>query len=181
MLLTQLKGAALSLGTLGVIVSGAVVLGQSNRGQARPMPLPPTQEIRKDANPDRSAPPTSDDRTEAVERKLDRILKALDRIVGDPPSAFSTVVSAPFGQTATVLTQATRPPSPPVPLDELPGAPPQGASISQRLACVETALGLTEGRLRKLEARLTGLEKHVGVTTEGAVPGSTEPTSRPAN
>jgi hypothetical protein len=208
MLLTKLKGTALSLGTLGVIVSGAVVLGQSNSGPGRP--IYPTQEFRKDAapTPSQKKAPTSDDRTDAVERKLDRILKALDRLAGDPALPVSNFVVNPvvnpFGQLAPVPSTAANPvrdhattetfPSPepvivghatePAETDRLTTVRPsmiavrQGLSISQRLQSVEEALASTNERLAKLEARLAGLEKHVGVNFKETLP--TLPTPQPS-
>ena len=152
MLLTKLKGAALSLGTLAVIVSGAVALGQSNPGPRRA--LHPAQESRKDANPQpaQPEPAISDDRTDVVERKLDRILNALDRLVG-ASSVGPTVVSEPADdelQTTRVnaSVEPGRPDDPPLErvrdlamMHDLPALPRtrEGASISQRLEAVEKA------------------------------------------
>jgi RNA polymerase sigma factor (sigma-70 family) len=171
MLLTKLKVTVLSLGTLGLIVSGAVVLGQSSPKPVRP--IEPTRESREDANPSpaQESSPASDDRTAAVERKLDRILKALDRIVGhDSPNVDFTVVSDSVDQASAVRTllPAVEHSSEPgrQEVHELPSLPQrrEGASISQRLEAVEKALDSTQVQLQTLEARLIGLEKHVGVS-----------------
>jgi RNA polymerase sigma factor (sigma-70 family) len=182
MLLIKMKGIALGLGTLGVIVSGAVVLGQSNAGPAGP--FPPTQEHRKDAapSPAQKAAPTSDDRTDAVERKLDRILNALDRLAGVPTSVGPTMVRDPFKTEDVQYLPTADEPAPSRPQDpsnarelaELTSPPTRVASISQRLKAVEEVLESTKDRLARLEARLTGLEKHVGVNFTETRPSTPE-------
>jgi RNA polymerase sigma factor (sigma-70 family) len=179
MLLTKLKATVLSLGALGVLVSGAVVLGQSNPDHGRR--FIPMQELQKAgaAIPSQKAAPASDDRTDAVERKLDRILKALDRFV-DPTSVGPAVIRDPFETMAVEMPTPVAPlPEPRRPEDPRnarvlvePASPPtREASISQRLKAVEEALDSTKDRFARLEARLTGLEKHVGVVAvEPAVP-----------
>jgi RNA polymerase sigma factor (sigma-70 family) len=177
MLLTKLKATVLSLGALGVLVSGAVVLGQSNPDHGRR--FIPTQELQKAgaAIPSQKAAPASDDRTDAVERKLDRILKALDRLAGSTPGPVNMVDLNPPVEHPTTraepLPQPERPDHPRLAVETdptLPGAR-EGASISQRLTAIEKALDSTQLQLQKLAARLTGLEKHVGVVAvEPAVP-----------
>jgi RNA polymerase sigma factor (sigma-70 family) len=192
MLLTKLKGTVLSLGTLGVIVSGAVVLGQSNSGPMRKLYL--TQETKQAADPRaaQKAMPSDGDETDTVERKLDRILKALDRLAGGPPGTGNLVARDPFEQTEARrdLTKRADPsPEPGKPEDQylarlFPHASPlprEGVSISQRLTSVEKALQVAQDRLQKLETRLTGLEKHVGVVIEGAVSGPKDPAKNPAS
>jgi RNA polymerase sigma factor (sigma-70 family) len=68
MLLAKLKGVVLGTGTLVLVVSGAVVLAQSGPKPAGPGP----------SQPDRAA---------AMEKKLDRILDALDRLAPIAPPA----------------------------------------------------------------------------------------------
>jgi hypothetical protein len=179
MLLTKLKATVLSLGTLGVIVSGAVVLGQS--GSKPVLPLDATQESRKAYQPTaKKALPISDDETVAVERKLDRILKALDLLVGTIASGGAEVVSDPFTQTDKEQTKITSLPALPEPLHEvrelppLPPTPVREASISERLQAVEHALSSTQAGLQKLHMRLTRLENHVGVNVEETRPPTPE-------
>jgi hypothetical protein len=71
MLLAKLKGIVLCMGTLAVVASGAAVLAQSG----------PT--------PKGGGAPAEPDRTTAMERKLDRILDALERLSGATPSTLS--------------------------------------------------------------------------------------------
>ncbi len=182
MLLTKLKGAALSLGTLAVIVSGAVVLGQSNPGTRR---VHPTQESRNDATP-QPAPPqplSRADRTDVMDRKLDIIMNALERIVGTL-SVGPTVVVEPADEQIQTTRVRVAPVPVAAPADDLQPAierddalprTPGGASISQRLEAVEKALESSVRVQQRLNARLTRLEKHVGVATDGAVPGAPPP------
>jgi RNA polymerase sigma factor (sigma-70 family) len=179
MLLTKLKGAALSLGTLAVIVSGAVVLGQSNPGTRR---VHPTQEIRNDATPQPAPPPplSRADRTDVMDRKLDIIMNALERMVGTL-SVGPTVVSEPADEQIQTTRVGVEPVPVAAPADDLQPAierddalprTPGGASISQRLEAVEKALESSVRVQQRLNARLTRLEKHVGVATAGAIPGA---------
>jgi hypothetical protein len=144
------------------------------------------QDTRKDAMPSPAQPasPTNDDRTDAVERKLDRILNALDRLAGVPTSVGPTMVRDPFKTEAVqYLPTAVEPlPEPSRPEDPRnarvlvePASPPSRvASISQRLKAVEEVLESTKDRLARLEARLTGLEKHVGVNFTDTRPSTPE-------
>ncbi len=103
MFLAKLKGIALAVGTMTVVVSGAVVLGQSGSGagtgagpQSGTNPQPASSREKTGA----AVRSDQDDRTAALEKKLDRILEALERL--------SQVPTPPGGNTAAV--PSTRPP-----------------------------------------------------------------------
>ena len=77
MFVAKLKGIALAVGTMTVAVSGAVVLAQSGP-RPEPKPAIPAAETRAEVRAD------PDDRTAALERKLDRLLEALERMSRTP-------------------------------------------------------------------------------------------------
>ena len=75
MLVAKLKGIALAVGTMTAVVSGAVVLAQSGPGTTvRAGGLGPGGDEGRRSRRD------SDDRAAALEKKLDRILDALERM-----------------------------------------------------------------------------------------------------
>ncbi len=79
MLVAKLKGIALAVGTMTAVVSGAVVLAQSGPGSgAGARPAEPR--LSKPAEPKGAGANDQDDRTAALEKKLDRILEALERL-----------------------------------------------------------------------------------------------------
>ena len=79
MLVAKLKGIALAVGTMTAVVSGAVVLAQSGPGSgAGARPAEPR--LSKPAEPKGAGSNDQDDRTAALEKKLDRILEALERL-----------------------------------------------------------------------------------------------------
>ena len=78
MLIAKLKGIALAVGTMTAVVSGAVVLAQSGPG-SQSGPADSGTETKVAARRD------SDDRAAALEKKLDRILDALDRMTKTAP------------------------------------------------------------------------------------------------
>jgi RNA polymerase sigma-70 factor (ECF subfamily) len=80
MLFAKLKGTIWGLGTIGVLVSGAIVTAQDTVDRTARVPIA--------SNADRQA---------AMERKLDRIISALDRLSG-------TVAAQPSGSRAMVTT-----------------------------------------------------------------------------
>ena len=90
MFIAKLKGIVLAVGTMTVVVSGAVVLGQSGSGNYGPRaesgaaPQPASER----STPGTTARADQDDRTAALEKKLDRILEALERLpqVAPPPA-----------------------------------------------------------------------------------------------
>jgi RNA polymerase sigma factor (sigma-70 family) len=96
MLLAKLKGIVLGTGTLALVITGAVALAQSG---------PKSQGL----------PPSEADRAAALEKKLDRILDALDRLARSAPAA------PPIGYNPATQRQ----PGPAVPADTI--APPQVA------------------------------------------------------
>ena len=77
MLFAKLKGIALAAGTMTAVVSGAVVLAQPGP-KSVPMPTVSTAETTVEARRD------SDDRAAALEKKLDRVLDALERLSHSP-------------------------------------------------------------------------------------------------
>ncbi len=89
MLVAKLKGIALAAGTMTVVVSGAVVLGQSGSGNVGPRAESGAtpQPANARSTPGNTALSDQDDRTAALEKKLDRILEALERLpqVAPPP------------------------------------------------------------------------------------------------
>jgi RNA polymerase sigma factor (sigma-70 family) len=78
MLFTKLKAISLGIGVMTAVISGAVVLAQSGPPQG------PAGHMVKVVKPP-EAPPSGDDRTAALEKKLDRILDALDRLSRPAP------------------------------------------------------------------------------------------------
>ena len=82
MLFAKLKGIALAAGTMTAVVSGAVVLAQSGAGTG-PAPKPgPSgrQAVNQPAEIGVAGRSDPDDRATALERKLDRVLEALERL-----------------------------------------------------------------------------------------------------
>jgi hypothetical protein len=106
MLFAKLKGISLGLGLMTAVVSSAVVLAQSGPGPQGP--APGGQPIKVEKAPE--APPSGADRTADLEKKLDRILDALDRLSRPiPPSEPDTVQPVPV----TMLVEGgSQPPSP---------------------------------------------------------------------
>src|SRR5262249_798438 len=95
----KLKGMVLGVGTLAVVVSGAVVLAQSQSRPSSPLkpagttnePLlpqsgPAARDLTgKPVSADGTSKPDELDRAAALEHKLDRILDALDRLSRPAP------------------------------------------------------------------------------------------------
>ena len=91
MFIAKLKGIALAIGVMTAVVSGAVVLGQAgsddtgSRGGS-PTTKPARGNAAVDQGPATTAPgsenrSSQDDRTAALEEKLDRLVKVLERTV----------------------------------------------------------------------------------------------------
>jgi RNA polymerase sigma factor (sigma-70 family) len=152
MLLAKLKGIFLGLGTLAAVVSGAVVLAQPGpRQDTVPLP-PPKGDVLVEVPQGVKHAPDQADRTAALERKLDRILDALDRLsrtapspvtdlapssgieTGPPTPANPSVVQPPpradFGPGAAPIAPVREPEDPQEPraamADELPDLPQVG-------------------------------------------------------
>jgi RNA polymerase sigma factor (sigma-70 family) len=83
MLVAKLKGIALAVGTMTAVVSGAVVLAQSGPGSQSGPAIPSADSGTETKVAARRDP---DDRAAALEKKLDRILDALDRMTKSEPS-----------------------------------------------------------------------------------------------
>jgi RNA polymerase sigma-70 factor (ECF subfamily) len=120
MLIAKLKGIALGIGTLATLVAGAVVLAQP-----QPEPVPKAAQnhpliVSAPAPMVNPPPPTSEaDRTAALEKKLDRILDALDRLSGTAPTP---------SRNGPLLPAMTSPmPVPSLP----PGAPPPDSNLPE--------------------------------------------------
>ena len=77
MLVAKLKGIALAVGTMTAVVSGAVVLAQSGPGSQSGPAIPSADSGTETKVAARRDP---DDRAAALEKKLDRILDALERM-----------------------------------------------------------------------------------------------------
>ena len=97
MLLTKMKGIVLGLGTLGAIVSGAFVLAQSGPGTAVQRDAPARSKayfFRETPIAVEPASQSDTDRTAAMEKKLDRILDALDRFAKTAPNPTVASISS---------------------------------------------------------------------------------------
>jgi hypothetical protein len=133
MFLAKLKGIAIAAGAMTVVVSGAVVLAQGGP-KAKPGRIGPEAEAKVAAWSDRYA---SDDRAAALERKLDRVLEALERL----PQAAETPRTRTVG--------AALPKLPDIHPSETP------RSLPDRVQAVEEQIqGILE-RLKRLEAQST--------------------------
>ena len=85
MLLTKLKANGPKSGNTGCDRFRRCC-ARSIESRTRPTAQPDARNRKAaELKPAQKAAPTSDDRTDAVERKLDRILNALDRLAGGPP------------------------------------------------------------------------------------------------
>jgi RNA polymerase sigma factor (sigma-70 family) len=173
MLLARLKVFALCMGAVAAFCSGAVVVAQ-----AQPQ------------NSDR--PPVDSDRTAAMERKLDRIITALDRLTGTAANESAPLGTA--GDPARLLEEAVRSDA----ADNIRVARAQAAAnfarsliqdksvspsgsrlplrdrqklpLSDRMDAMERALDAVQQRIQQVEKRLDALDKRVGLARDpGAV------------
>src|SRR5262249_2341411 len=112
----------LGFGTLAAVVSGAVVLAQPGpRQETVPLP-PPKGDVLVQVPQGVNHAPDQADRTAALERKLDRILDALDRLSRTAPSPVADLAPSSGIETGTA-TPAKQPVPGPPPRDIGPGAP----------------------------------------------------------
>jgi RNA polymerase sigma factor (sigma-70 family) len=110
MLVAKWKGIMLGLGTLTAVISGAVVLAQTGRVEVVAQTRAPEAALAPalaQVNPSQRA---AADRTDALERKLDRILSALDRLTG--PSERPTAGVGPPGSATKPSGNRLREPPP---------------------------------------------------------------------
>jgi RNA polymerase sigma factor (sigma-70 family) len=157
MLLSKLKGIALVIGSSLAVVSGAVALGQSGPGP-------------------QSTGPAEFDRMTIMERKLDRIIDALDRMTGSMPGSSNVAKYANQpgaiypsygkGSSSGKGSTVTVPWAGPNDLAHgLPGGPatqpakgvaPPG--LAERVAAVEQDLRTVQQLLEQLAGRVNELE-----------------------
>jgi hypothetical protein len=180
MLVAKLKGIALAVGTMTAVVSGAVVLAQSASGPGpgpQPGPAGPQAEARATGRSDQ------DDRVAALEKKLDRVLDALERLSRTPAplpnhvglAALVDNQPAPLVNVATSGSSAPAPMPEPEPLvappapqpQEVPTLPvdrsfrPSSSSRSPqppRQASMVDRLQLLEQQMRQVQQHLERLE-----------------------
>jgi RNA polymerase sigma factor (sigma-70 family) len=179
MLLGKLKAIVLSIGALAVVVSGAAALAQSVVGQGgKAGDNSDTQYFR--AEPKKSVPGQGEEsaqgdagRISAMEKKLDRILDALERIAGSSWSSGSRSMTgagldsmrARDGRQARDHAAAKLP----------PGAAPVGLPETEAAGSGWAALQLPDGRvgrvaipfsLRSTNDRLEAVEKKLDQAQE---------------
>jgi RNA polymerase sigma-70 factor (ECF subfamily) len=166
MLLAKLKAIVLAVGTTAAVVSGSLVLAQS----------PP---------PKREVPPAAEDRTAAMERKLDKIIDALDHMTRNPIHTSNLAVSnsepehaatlarlaATQRETADSLLRAqvqrdARDAATAL-LSQAAGPQTQvtdthALPLADRMELVERGLSAVQQRLESLEKRLAELDNRVG-------------------
>ncbi len=192
MLVTKLKGIVLGIGALTAVVSGAVVLAQQS--QPRPVPFDdnaPSPAVTRPPLPAaRPGPaPVQDDRTAALEKKLDRILQALERMSGQAPAPDHGVrLSAPGLEPLQPGPPPAPPSDPTAPASFVDATPttPSGAfylpgsivpagklSITDRLNAAEQSLARLEQATGQLKAAMAELRILVG----GSSTPAPEPTS----
>ncbi len=154
MLLSKIKGIALIVGSSVAVVSGAVALGQTGPGP-------------------QATRPADADRMTVMERKLDRIIDALDRMTGSMPvSSTVTKPAAPFERLADAVDDDRR--KEPVPkvgasqpaLDVVrqerwrkPATGLQPPGLAERVESVERDLHAVQRLLEQLDGRVKDLER----------------------
>jgi RNA polymerase sigma factor (sigma-70 family) len=181
MLVSKLKGIVLVVGTMTAVVSGAVVLAQS--GPGRPVPVLPASVETKAELP--SLPPVAtgvdqDDRTTALEKKLDRVLEALEHLSPTSlPSANSTVTSSVESDAAPTTVEPPANDAAPAPAQPGPqgskrngpmGPPTREATLVNRVNFLEKQMQQVQHQLQKLEKRLQSLDARVGGSEAGPPP-----------
>ena len=85
MLFAKLKGIALGVGAMAAVISGAVVLAQSGPAtKIVAVPVDPNQPRAEYTETNVTPQSAEGDRTAALEKKLDRVLDALERMSKKP-------------------------------------------------------------------------------------------------
>jgi RNA polymerase sigma factor (sigma-70 family) len=171
MLVAKLKGVALAVGTMTAVVSGAVVLAQSgNRGAGSSDPAAAAKGWFR-SDPDGQAA--------ALEKKLDRVLEALERIAGtggprlDRPSQNDSNTMPDLGVASAARRQPHSVPFGPGPVGMPPGlAVRQGARwavdpldsrpLSDRMQAVEQQIQEILQRLGQVEEQVKSLDARIG-------------------
>jgi predicted DNA-binding protein (UPF0251 family) len=174
MLLAKLKSVAWGIGTMAVVVSGAVALAQPTGGSTQAG----------------GGTQTESDRAAAMERKLDRIISALDRLSGTVGTS-STVITDPLAP-ERVEAEPTLPTSEVAATVEavvvgdspLTSADTHKLPLADRVEAVEQTLRKVRDRLMQLEQRFNELDKRVGGAAGSRVMhidrGTVIPSSEPA-
>jgi RNA polymerase sigma factor (sigma-70 family) len=169
MLVAKLKGIALAFGTMTAVVSGAVVLAQS--GQPGPNDPAAATKGWTRSYPEGQA---------ALEKKLDRVLEALERISGtggprlDRPSqgyvnsmSDLALPSSVAKRPANAVPAGPGPGGMPPGLAEPPGAgwavdPQDSRPLSDRMQAVEQQIQGILQRLGRVEEQLKSLDARIG-------------------
>jgi hypothetical protein len=140
MFVAKIKGIALAVGAIAAVVSGAVVLAQPGP-RAKPGLVGPQAEAKVAARSDQ------DDRAAALEKKLDRVLDALERLSRTPPprsddvGLATSVEARPVPEAIESVPGETPdlPPTNPTPESDLAVPPPatrlapaQGTALPER-------------------------------------------------
>jgi RNA polymerase sigma factor (sigma-70 family) len=159
MLVTKLKGIALAVGTMTAVISSAVVLGQSGQPGVGPgrenVPTKAESRSGEDGQPGSMGKvgilfnsADRDDRAAALEKKLDRVLEALERLSSREEPPFRT-----HGRVVNSVSRGSSSERPPSATDGPPDQPghgkpeaPSGNPPDQPAQGKETARG--EGSLQ---------------------------------
>ena len=178
MLFAKLKGIVLGLGTLTAVVSGAVVLAQS-RPPAPEAGQPPAATVELKKKPPGPAFESSVlSANAALERKLDRILDALDRLsrtTPAPPSDLEPLTPPRFEQNAAAhpvpppppaaepvdVTMLLSAPAPPGGLPPTGPLPESDRSLGPPTRDARERSGSIADRLQEVEERLQITQKMV--------------------
>jgi RNA polymerase sigma-70 factor (ECF subfamily) len=192
MLVAKLKGIVLAVGTMTAVVSGAVVLaqpGQPGPQQRRNNPNETENSALRDTSPPPGIDtrPAPEDRTAALEKKLDRVLEALERLAPgaaphyqahSPRNALASGDLAPVAESRAVSDTTSVPPKQEhqaatitvargdtvLTLDHVGNRP-----LSDRVQALEQQMQQVQARLAQLEGLLKALDARVGgggATTE---------------
>jgi RNA polymerase sigma factor (sigma-70 family) len=181
MLVAKLKGIVLGIGAMTAVISSAVVLAQQSG--AKPQPVADgnyTAELKQPTPAARPGPaPSQDDRTAALEKKLDRILAALEKMSGKSPATNAEVLHHNLVADAGVLqppVPESRPlllPATPDPITMQVGLGPDTRiqhSITDRLKVVESKLAHLEQVTGQIKAEMAEFRRQLGGTpTPGPV------------
>jgi RNA polymerase sigma-70 factor (ECF subfamily) len=171
MYVAKLKGIALAVGTMTVVVSGVVALAQEGPGMMGPRQAGQKSARHYDRATDKGEPPpTEAQRADALEQKLDRVLEALERLSKTlPPPAPNAMYGGMPGRTpmmppenlALGETPAGLPP-PTAYAPPLPGPTSPPTTLAHRLDALEKENQQMRQRLERLEEQLKALDARVG-------------------